>query len=471
MKGRNLRVAVAALAIAITGLAGPATASAEIKTSTYPTACSLMFCQFPLPTVWSQSVSYEGVTCTLPGVTCPAVTGGRQAFQQRFVAGVTFSGLASVAATAVHSWITPTGVQFTYNGAAGLQPDSVTFTIDRAAQVQSLLDLGGGASMSVFLDDLDAGTSLKIVDQRPIANQDDWATDPTVSVDPSQLTMGHKYSARVVTRVSFPVGVLPNTTVYYRNFVLKATAVDTDDDGVADNSDNCPSAANADQTDTDNDGQGDACDATPNGDTDNDGIDDNADNCPSVGNPSQIDTDADGRGDACDSTPNGDADEDGVDNNADNCPNASNPDQADLDNDHVGDACDNDIDGDGVPNDTDPDPRDPNVPGTAGSGGTQGAVAGNHVRIKVRCPRNATRARCRVKAVGRFRKSGPKVTNTVKGKVKRGTTRAITLVIKPQFLAEANARGRVVVLRIVKSRREFGKRKGKKSFLSRPVVL
>uniref|UniRef100_UPI0040570860 thrombospondin type 3 repeat-containing protein n=1 Tax=Candidatus Electronema sp. TaxID=2698783 RepID=UPI0040570860 len=36
-------------------------------------------------------------------------------------------------------------------------------------------------------------------------------------------------------------------------------AVDKDGDGIADEADNCPLAANADQKDTDNDGRGDAC--------------------------------------------------------------------------------------------------------------------------------------------------------------------------------------------------------------------
>jgi len=40
---------------------------------------------------------------------------------------------------------------------------------------------------------------------------------------------------------------------------------DTDGDGVADDSDNCPGAANANQADADHDGIGDACDSTPNG--------------------------------------------------------------------------------------------------------------------------------------------------------------------------------------------------------------
>ncbi|MDA8596911.1 lamin tail domain-containing protein [Candidatus Pacebacteria bacterium] len=78
--------------------------------------------------------------------------------------------------------------------------------------------------------------------------------------------------------------------------------VDTDDDGVADEVDNCPAVPNSEQTDTDNDGEGDLCDDTPNGDpvdTDNDGVADVDDNCPAVPNPDQIDTDENGTGDAC----------------------------------------------------------------------------------------------------------------------------------------------------------------------------
>ena len=57
---------------------------------------------------------------------------------------------------------------------------------------------------------------------------------------------------------------------------------DADGDGVSDNSDNCPSEANADQADGDGDGVGDACD-----------------NCPTTANADQADADSDGVGDAC----------------------------------------------------------------------------------------------------------------------------------------------------------------------------
>lgn len=61
---------------------------------------------------------------------------------------------------------------------------------------------------------------------------------------------------------------------------------DADKDGIADNRDNCPNVANADQKDTDGDGVGDACD-----------------NAPDDANADQADSDGDGVGDVADRFP------------------------------------------------------------------------------------------------------------------------------------------------------------------------
>ena len=129
---------------------------------------------------------------------------------------------------------------------------------------------------------------------------------------------------------------------------------DLDGDGIPDNGDNCPCAANQSQEDEDGDEIGDVCD-----------------NCSDDYNPEQHDDDADGTGDVCD-----------------NCPDTPNPDQSDTDGDEIGDVCDNcpndpnktepalcgcgvpdtDSDGDGIPDCNDHCSNDPNKsdPGICG---------------------------------------------------------------------------------------------------------
>ena len=185
---------------------------------------------------------------------------------------------------------------------------------------------------------------------------------------------------------------------------------DADGDGAVDGADSCASVANADQADLDGDGVGDACDpdidgdgrangfdpaptvAGAPGDEDQDGTADEQDNCPFVANPGQADLDQDNVGDACDA----DIDNDGVPNAEDAFPEDP-AESVDSDKDGVGDNGDafpndpnesKDSDQDGVGDNADCKPQDGNVSapdctgkacGDDGCGGTCGACPGSQI--------------------------------------------------------------------------------------------
>ena len=100
------------------------------------------------------------------------------------------------------------------------------------------------------------------------------------------------------------------------------SADDSDGDGLANAGDKCPDVFdpvrpvdNGVQGDVDDDGVGDACDPCPldpntntcgtidPNDRDNDGVANDADNCPDIANPDQADGDGDDKGDVCDACP------------------------------------------------------------------------------------------------------------------------------------------------------------------------
>ncbi len=164
------------------------------------------------------------------------------------------------------------------------------------------------------------------------------------------------YLKQLTTKRKYALGgglIILFVAIVLSSFAIISKDTDRDDDGRDDLHDNCPLAANANQSDQDKDGIGDACDNCltianeSQTDDDNDGKGNACDNCPTEKNADQKDIDQDSIGDACDNckeiTNNDqkDADGDGVGDICDNCKEVANTTQTDEDNDHIGNECDN----------------------------------------------------------------------------------------------------------------------------------
>jgi hypothetical protein len=395
---------------------------------------------------WTANTNYTTLIC-IAGLTCPAVdnhrdpSGGTGGASDGYLRS-DLDGLTSLLTTTTVNWRSPS---FTYNGAGGQVPDTLTFTLDRRVNAGALLQLLDEAHYSVFLDDTDAGTSVAVVDQAPITNLAGWTSIAAANVNPNQLTIGHHYRIRIETALELPAAVIPDATFGYDNVLLQAMKadappLDTDHDGIPDGGDNCPTVFNPDQADNDHDGLGNACDSTPNGpDGDGDGVPDSTDNCPTVSNPNQLDTDHDGIGDACDSTPNGpDGDGDGVPDATDNCPTVSNPNQLDTDHDGIGDACDS----------------TPNGNGTSNNGGNNnppnnGAVlAGRDLFIKLQCFGVSEHGKCFSRATAFKSKGGTRYTFPIQRVVNAKNGKVVRARIRFQYLDELQ-RARSIVLKSV----------------------
>ncbi|MFZ5979017.1 MAG: thrombospondin type 3 repeat-containing protein, partial [Candidatus Zixiibacteriota bacterium] len=173
----------------------------------------------------------------------------------------------------------------------------------------------------------------------------DWGPGDVVHIDTFAFNSGTKYKFVSSTGGDyFP---------YWTGGLEIYDYVDTDNDGVVDNLDNCPNDYNPGQEDNDGDEAGNLCDncsETYNPDQyddDNDNVGNVCDNCLTVSNENQLNSDGDNYGNACDNcitVVNNDqlnSDGDSYGDACDNCVNQTNENQANGDGDNYGDICDN----------------------------------------------------------------------------------------------------------------------------------
>lgn len=175
---------------------------------------------------WTSSSSTEGV-CLAP-VLCANTentfqgSGGADGdgFIRSAYTGVV--GAMALAGTTTAVWQSP---PFTYSGADGASPTTVSFSLDRRASVDQLLAVSGNsAEYSVQLVDLtEGGPALPLIAPITLAGARSWTNVRAGSIDPQDLTIGHDYRVQITSRYTSGTSVFVSGSADYDNVVLDAS--------------------------------------------------------------------------------------------------------------------------------------------------------------------------------------------------------------------------------------------------------
>lgn len=161
-------------------------------------------------------------------------------------------------------------------------PGSVLFTqtIPIAAAPVGIAEFSDPSGVIVLPDVIAVGLAFQGIDPTQTPGNPD--AGPLIYDPPTTGSSFGDYWLRGVPNPTDPWALYSFNGEPNANLGIEiSVSPDSDDDGIADSADNCPSTPNPDQADTDNDGVGDACDACIHGaDSDNDGVCDDVDAYP-----------------------------------------------------------------------------------------------------------------------------------------------------------------------------------------------
>jgi hypothetical protein len=220
---RGLRLALVTAAAITALVAVPAAANAANGTSMYdPDVNARSFVTGDGG--WEGGNGSTGLC--LPPLTCPSVTNGfvghggtggqADGYLRTSILGLT--GVASESRGTLRSPV------FTYNGVDGEQPTDAVVSVSHLANIGALLSVAGNSVQYSFeLVDQTAGKSLRLVDEQSLRPDAGWTDAPPVTLRPGQLTIGHQYRLRIITRFIYGAEVIPGGSVGYDDVALIAT--------------------------------------------------------------------------------------------------------------------------------------------------------------------------------------------------------------------------------------------------------
>jgi hypothetical protein len=220
---RELRGAIAVACGAVAIAVVPASARAVDATSEYhPDLDARSF----VSSVGGWTADSSATGPCVPMLSCPEITSEFAAGDGTGGAGdghlrTSIADLLGVAGESRAIWTSP---PFAYAGAGGQPPTRVELTISRRTEISAFLSaLGNEADYSVELvDDTAGGVALRVIDQAQLSTTAGWTRSPLMSIDPSELTIGHSYRLRIVSRFAYTAEVQGGGDADYDDVILRA---------------------------------------------------------------------------------------------------------------------------------------------------------------------------------------------------------------------------------------------------------